>query len=115
MRPGFTTLVSVAATKRDILVYVNPATGEGRSAKNDFRYLFRNVPERVEVVSFINVYHNGPKNPDLLAPWDTKDEADENNIFSSRDCCVKLTATKQPSGSWTAYAYIVGDIKGASL
>ena len=105
--PDCTTLVAIAANKRDILVRVNPKTGEGRSV-NHVTFRFCNTPEKVKVNQFYaNYYHHSQPSACLLECFDTRQAADDNNIFTSRDCCVRISIQNQPGGNWTASAEVV--------
>ena len=106
--PGHTCLVAVTGANADILVYVNPRTGEGRSVRHGVRWKFCNTPElpvnRTEVV-YLNLYSNPDPNNLVIESFDTRKQADDGNIFVSRDCCIKLTAART-DGVWSTAATI---------
>jgi hypothetical protein len=97
-----TTLVAVTPSGRsDILIRVDPRTGVGYSVKFGVKYTFRNIEERQEVVSYANIYCNGRGTAgDVVEVFPSWKEANDQNLFGSRDCCVRLHVSKEPGKSW---------------
>jgi hypothetical protein len=100
-------LVAVTCLNEDIeeLYVVNAVTGIGIEMRTNYHGQFRNVPTVTEEVLYLNYYGNG-KDGNVLECFDTRMEAEENNLFYSRDCCVKLFV-KSVDGVWSADATIV--------
>jgi hypothetical protein len=106
--PNLSTLVAVTARSHDIVVAVDPETGKGRSLRNGISFEFVNRPETKAAQCFINVYHNGNTDGDnVFEVFDTKAEADSDNILSSRDCLVRLVVEQKPGGKWTVNSEVL--------
>jgi hypothetical protein len=106
--PGKGNLVSVnRAGGRDLLVLVDDL-GQGRSIRHpSIQYTFRNVvvPQvRVLPPIFLNVYDNSATDG-VIEIFDTRKQADDSNLFQSRDFCLRIDATKT-DGVWTATSTI---------
>ena len=66
----------------------------------------RNVPEVKTETLFLNYYKNGDgQDMDVLEHFPSRGIADDNNIFGTRDFCVRLELTST-DGVWSAKASI---------
>ncbi len=99
------------ASGEEALFIIDLRSGVGVNARlTDVRVQFKNGPEVFEDSAYINYYKNSNKSGgsgalNVVEAFDTRHEADDSNLFFSRDCCVKLSV-KQTDGVWTASATV---------
>jgi hypothetical protein len=101
-------LISVGHDRLELegLYLLDPVTGTGRGVRTNCTEEFQNIPEIKESVQYINYYGNGRASEDVFESFDTLDDADQSNIFYSRDCCIRLVV-KNTDGVFSASAEVM--------